>query len=71
MSQDRKAQKKQAEPSLFDAKAPGSLGLQAWAQDQEEFCCDEAKETWWGEGWKIGAMRDSCPAAPTLRKHAW
>lgn len=53
---------------MFDAKAPGSLGLQAWAQDQEEFCCDEAKETWWGEGWKIGAMERFLPSSTNTEK---
>lgn len=44
LSQDKKAQKNLAEPPLLDAKTPGCSGLQAWAQDQEEFYCDEAEE---------------------------
>lgn len=44
LSQDRKAQKNLAEPPLLDLKVPGCSGLQAWAQNQEEFRCSEAEE---------------------------
>lgn len=66
LSQDRKAQKNQAKPSLFDAKDPGSPRLQALARDQEEFGCDEAEET--GKKFKIGPMERSLPSSTNTEK---
>lgn len=43
MSQNRRAQKNLAEPSLFDAKAPGCSGLQPGHRIRK-FNCNEAEE---------------------------